>query len=516
MNLWPHQEYALREIHSAISAKDQRVCVTAPTGAGKSLLMREILKWCVENGLSAVLYTNRKLLREQLSQGLSRDGIEHGVRASGHAFDYWQKIQVSSIQTEDRRVFKKGTWELHDAQIVLVDEAHMHKSGVAVKIIDAHVEAGAVVIGFTATPADIGHVYNKLIVAGRNSELRKCGAHVPCLIYAPDEPDLRNIGPVKVGEDLTESQNVKAIMRPGIFGRVYDHWKTINPDARPAILFGPDVAGSLYFAESFYKKGVSAAHIDAQHVWVNGTQYNSTQELRDEVLDAVRKGDIKIICNRFVLREGIDVQELFHCILASVMGSLSTYLQAAGRLLRSHPTLDHVILSDHGGNFHRHGSVNADREWHLSDTNRSLTEKRIEAMREKKEQEPITCPKCFMVRGGGSKCPGCGYEHTKKSRLVVQASGKLVPYHGDIYKPRVTEKRDDTEEKWRSMYNRAKRSRNGMTFKQARGLFFKENGYFPPENLDLMPKDKLSWSRKVKDVSYAELNAAAKDVSNYQ
>lgn len=510
MNLWPHQERALKEIHDSLF-NEKRICVTAPTGAGKSLMMRCLLEWCVENQLRAVLYTNRKLLREQLSAGLNAAGIDHGVRAAGHALDCWQGIQVSSIQTEDRRVFKTGAWELHDANIVLVDEAHMHKSGVSVKIIDAHVADGATVIGWTATPLEVGHVYKRLISAGKNSELRKCGAHVPCLTYAPDEPDLRNIGPVKVGEDLTESQNVKAIMRPGIFGRAYKHWCEINKDARPTILFGPDVGGSLYFAEQFHNKGVSAAHIDAKYVWINGQQYPTTQELRDEVIAGVKCGDIKVICNRFVLREGIDIPELYCGILASVFGSLSTYLQASGRLLRSHKSLDQVVLIDHGGNYWRHGSVNADREWHLSDTNRILAERRMEALREKKEAEPITCPQCSKVRASGPKCHECGFQHQKKSRMVVQASGRLVPRYGDIVKPRVTEKRNDTEEKWKQMYHRAKRSKNGMTFKQAWGLFYKENGYFPPRNLPEMPKDELTWSRKVRDVRYVELNASLND-----
>jgi hypothetical protein len=95
--------------------------------------------------------------------------------------------------------------------------------------------------------------------------------------------------------------------------------------------------------------------------------------------------------------------------------------------------------------------------------------------------------------------------------MVVQASGKLVPRYGDIVKPRVTEKRNDTEEKWKQMYHRAKRSKNGMTFKQAWGLFYKENGYFPPRNLPEMPKDELTWSRKVRDVRYVELNASLND-----
>src|SRR5690606_2652442 len=110
-----------------------------------------------------------------------------------------------------------------------------------------------------------------------------CGAHVVCHTYAPDEPDLRHIGPVKIGEDLTEGQNVKAIMRPGIFGRVYDNLVKLNPDLRPTILFGPDVAGSRWFAEQFTAKGIRAAHIDGEQIWLDGETYPSSREMRDEL-----------------------------------------------------------------------------------------------------------------------------------------------------------------------------------------------------------------------------------------
>lgn len=515
MNLWPHQQRAIDDILTAIARGERRICLAAPCGSGKSLIMRRLTQHFAAQDWKVVLYINRKLLREQITAGLDGDGIEHGIRASGHAFSYWQQVQVSSIQTEDRRVYKTGSWSLHDAQLVFVDEAHINRSGVAEKIINEHVSKGAVVIGPTATPVSLSHLYTHLVSAGTNSELRKCGAHLPCHTYGPDEPSLQDIGPVNIGDDLSESQNVKAIMRPGIFGRVYKHWKTLNPDARPAILFGPGVGESLWFAQEFRSKGVKAAHIDAQHIWIDGEQHTTTPELREQVLADVRSGDIKIIANRWVMREGVDIPELYHCILACVLGSVSTYLQCAGRVVRYHSSLPgHVILQDHGGNFLRHGSINADRQWHLSDTDRSIATDRVNRLREKKEQEPITCPQCFQVRASGPICKACGYETNRKTRMVVQKDGKLIPYSGDVYKPRVTKETPEDEKRWKQQYYRAKNGK--LTFSQAYALFRKEWGYYPRRDLDLMPKDELGWSRKVKDVAYTELRKSEKDLELFQ
>jgi DNA repair protein RadD len=499
--LWDNQARTLDAIDSAVANGYRRILVTSPTGGGKSLMMRERIR---RVDRPTVLYTNRKMLREQLSKGMDGEGLRHGIRASGVAPALLRDIQVSSIQTEASRVYRHGKWELHRAEEVHVDEAHNQKTGTAEKVLKDHHDDGAAVIGWTATPVDLGHLYDHLIIAASNSELRECGAHVRCNTYGPDEPDLRKIGPVKVGEDLTEQQNKQAIMRPGIFGRVFDWWKKLNPDARPAILFAPGVPESLWFAEQFHAKGIPAAHIDGNEIWINGDRMPSSEEARRQLAVASECGDVAIVCNRFVMREGIDWPWLYHCIMATVFGSVTSYLQAGGRLLRAHPSLDHVILQDHGGNWHRHGSLNADREWRLEFTSHMVAGMRQERLREKQEHEPIVCPECGKVRAGGAMC-ACGYRSERKSRRVVQHDGTFKEIEGDIYKPRRIKQLPDTEKLWTSMFNRAKRSRNEMTFNQALGLFFYENHYYPPKTMPFMPVRDTDWFRKVKDIPFDAL-----------
>lgn len=502
----PFQERTLDAIEAAKASGVRRIVVSGPTGCGKSLMMRERIKRI--DGTS-ILYTNRKMLREQLSQGMEADGIRHGVRASGVAPALLEDVQVSAIQTEAVRVYKHKRWELHKADEVHIDEAHNQTSGVAERLLNDHLEMGSTNIGWTATPVDMGHLYDHLIIAATNSELRECGLHVPCQTYGPDEPDLRKIGPVKIGEDLSEEQNKQAIMRPGIFGRVFDWWKKLNPEQQPAILFAPGVPESLWFAEQFYAQGVPAAHIDGDDIWINGDRMPSSPDARKELAAASQCGDVKIVCNRFVMREGIDWPWLYHCIMATVFGSVQSYLQAGGRLLRNHSSLPgHVVLQDHGGNWHRHGSLNADREWRLEYTAHMIAGMRQERLREKKDREPIVCPSCGKVRAGGAVC-SCGHRGERRSRQVVQHDGSLKAIEGDIYKPRRIKQLPDTEAKWRSMYHRAFKSKNCMTFNQALGLFFHENHYYPPKTLPLMPTREIDWFRKVKIVSTDNLTGKA-------
>jgi len=501
MELWPHQKRALEALQGEMTPGN-RVVVTAPTGAGKTTIMVEAIKLAER----AVLYTNRRMLLEQTSNVLTAAGVEHGIRAAGHEPDWNAPIQLSSIQTEDSRSIRSTKWELHRADLVLVDEAHVNAGETMMTIADRHIKQGATIVGFTATPLDIGHAYDKLIVAGTPSELRVTGALVPAHHYGPDEPDIAKIKRTKTGE-YKQADIVKAIMTHSIFGRVVKHIDVLNPALEPMVLFAPGVKESLWFAEELTSFGISAAHIDGDNVWFNGTFYKSDQAARDEVKRASAAGDIKIVCNRFVMREGIDWPHLRHGIMATIFGSLTSYLQSGGRLLRKCDGKDSAIVQDHGGNWHRHGSLNSDREWGLDRSDYMVTEAREERLRTKKEPEPISCPKCFAIRLSGPQCHACGHRASIHSRIVVEHNGTLKEMRGDIYKARREYKHADIVSKWKQYYYRCRNA--DMTFNQARGLFAYENNYqWPPAGLPLMPRDELDWFRSVKIVPKERLIGA--------
>ena len=109
------------------------------------------------------------------------------------------------------------------------------------------------------------------------------------------------------------------------------------------------------------------------------------------------------------------------------------------------------------------------------------------------------------MRAAGRTCQACGYEAHKSSRVVVQADVELVLVEGDVYKAKRVKREPDGAEKWNSIFWRAKKSKKGMTFRQAEGLVFTTHGYYPPRDLPNMPKDPKDWARKVASVGWSEL-----------
>ena len=350
-DFWKHQTRACESATATIASGKRRIILTAPCGTGKSKIMAALTEWATQQWWNSIIYSHRRMLLTQTSNVLSNHNIEHGFRASGHKPALLRSVQLAMVQTELSAVLRKKSRPIHNARLVLSDEIHAMGGGTLAELHKQHYDAGSAIIGVTATPIDLPGEWDELIVACTTSEGRKCGALVPAYTYCPDEPDLKHVKNYRVGEDLTDAQNKKVMMRPGVFGRVMTNWKRLNPTAKPTILFAPDVAGSLYFAEQFHKQGFRAAHIDAKQIWYNGEYMDSDDENREWLLKAFTEGEVQVITNRFVLREGIDLPCVAHAIFACVVGSLKSWLQMAGRAIRAHPSTPSVILQDHGGSY---------------------------------------------------------------------------------------------------------------------------------------------------------------------
>lgn len=489
MDRWPHQLSGVSEALAGISSGQRRLLVTTPTGGGKTRMMLDLAEHFLAEGKPVSLYTNRRILIEQTSRVLAEAGYSHGIRAAGHESDLGELLQVSSIQTEHSRSIKRKTWALHHAALVLVDEGHLQTDARTRQILASHLADGAAIVGFTATPLGLREMYDVLIQAGTTSELRACGALVMARHYGPDEPDPKEVR--TNGEDLSERENVSAIMREGIFGRVLEWYRRLNPEQKPTILFAPGVRESLWFAEQFQGAGIPSAHVDGEDVWIAGQLYRTSRERRQEVLDGSRTGAIRVVCNRFVLREGVDAPWLCHGIFATVIGSLQSYLQAGGRLLRAFPGLEYVTIQDHGANWHRHGSLNADRVWSLDDDAANVAGRREDRLRSKLEREPYRCPECGLITVAG-RCFGCGWEPQgkKKSRPVIQSDGTLREMTGDIYRARRICKKPNGAALWERMYWRSRNGKGRRTFRQAFALFARENHWgWPDPAWPFMPRD---------------------------
>jgi len=511
--LWQHQQHAYEDICEAILEGHKRILVTSPTGGGKTALGAALIR---DQYQKSVWYTHRKILCHQTVGVFKKLDLDPGIRASGEPLALLRKLQVAMIQTESSRCFPKvneeGTivkepqYPLHNADVAWIDEAHNNSKEQMAKIIDGH--GDIVTIGLTATPLGLGHFYDHLIIAGTNKQLRACGAHVPVYQYSPDEPSKALVGKIKVGEGecgISEKYRGKFVQR--IFGSVIKHYNELNPKRLPTILFAPGVKESIWFVKELNKAGIKAAHIDGDNAWVDGKEVKKDQDVVDDIMERSKSGDIEIISNRFVLREGIDAPWIQFGIFATVFGSLTSYLQAGGRILRADSgNFDHVTIIDHGGNYWRHGSLNQSREWKLEYNDKIVSDLRLERIREDQEPKPITCPKCNVNRVSGDTCFACGFKWEKTDRMVMQTDGTLkMVANKSFAKRRFLTTTQKIQDEWlsrvRAIRKSSKPSVASMSFKQLEAAFMRDHDYkWPKRTMRGMPTERLDWYRPVRDV----------------
>lgn len=537
---WPHQRVGVEQTIDALSNGTNSVCLTAPTGSGKTAMQIALARWAAEEMDYKVLcLTNRILLTDQTRRVFEEDGMPVGVISASlkHFEREDAQVQIATIQTLLARRRSDWSYFAH-ANLLLVDEVHQQATGESAALINEYKDLGTKVVGVTATPLGVCDVCDELIVAARTRDLQQDGILCYAHWFAPSELDTRKLVKGKVDLNLTENEARKTwgplqggdAIRTKIVGNIIGHYRRLHPQLTHTLAFAPGVKESVWAAHFCYSNGIRALHIDGTDFWVDGETYDRTKEpkLFQESIEAWREGHIPILWNRFVLREGIDEPQIQCLILATPIGSYRSFLQMVGRGLRTHPSKEICTVIDHGGAWWRHGSVNVNVDWedtfHYSDPD-VISKNRIAEQREHGEPMGVACPKCGMVHRAKKRflvCQYCGHqlEMRKPSRAILQSDGKLTQVTGEPIKQWNIRRTPEAPVIWARLYWNAIKYKGGEpTFNQlynqfsyitavnagskARPAFWQ--AYNAPRDLPMMPLDKNHWHRSICHVPLQEL-----------
>lgn len=511
----PLKDYQARGLEAIESfGPGSSVLAVAPPGAGKSRCMLEHALKVSRAGGRVLIKAHRRMLLNQLTEGFQRAGISHGVIAAGFPEYERAPIQIAMAQTLYSRAIRYRKIELPKFDLVINDEAHQQASDTDIAmtfgtisgtiLTEGFLSAGAQLVGYTATPLLKSRIYHNLVELASYSQLRDEKMHQLVHVVGPEEIDVTGLKENKEGE---YSERGLAERVEVIFGSVFNEYLTLNPMGLPAILFAPSVPSSRWFCAEFNARGVSAAHIDGESCVIceNGKlkAYPSDDKTRAAILEGSRSGDIKVVCNRFVLREAVDMPWLYHAIFATVMGSPTTYLQSVGRLQRFWPEYSHKLLQCHGGSYWRHGSPNDDRIWRLGLTNTIFKKERIESVRKGEKPEGIRCEFCGFWRKRNDQCYRCLRRGTISVREVRMADGTLKVMRGRVYNQRMASG-SEQDSAWRRCLFACGRTGKPVSTALAmlKSTCKKHNIAFEPEQLRITPPSfkHVDYSRKVSEV----------------
>lgn len=441
------------------------------------------MKSALDKGNATLFLASGRLLIQQKSRKLRECGIRHGVLMDGYDMEMegYQNLQelwpeaeciVASKDTLWSRAFLCDRVEMFKPRLIIIDESRVSVGKTWQSILD---RVGDVpMIGLDATPArgdgrGLGSFWSEIVVGATHEELLRNGFLVPCRVFAPWTVSTDKL--VKKDGDWSWEEIQRRMMAKKLVGNVVSDWKRFGEN-RPTACFASGVDHSIALRDEFREHGIAAEHIDA----------NTGTEERDVIFERWKSGEVKVVSNFGVIVQGADFPFVSCGILAFSTGSLVKLLQVTGRVFRTYPEKCDAVIIDHGGNVHRHGWPQEDREWSLDDT--GTVQDRDESRREKQgaAREPIVCPKCFAQRQTGKVCPNCGHSHSRTGLRVMMESGELR----EIPRKKLPKQLSDDQKIWGTCLGIC--AARAMTVHQAKALFFRKTGRSVPDNVFPQPK----------------------------
>ncbi|EAK9154697.1 DEAD/DEAH box helicase [Listeria monocytogenes] len=353
-------------------------------GAGKSVILAEIIRMTTHNKNYVLFLVHRKELIDQIRNTLIMNEVD------------MEFVKLGMVQTIVRRLNKTS-----EPSLIIIDESHHVLANSYKKII--HHFSKAKVVGFTATPVRInggglGDINDALIEKVNVKWLIENQFLAPYKYFAPEIVQTETLDIKRTGEfDMTglDDQFNKRM----IWGDVIKHYQKLA-DGQQAILYASSLYQSQKMAASFEQVGITAAHIDGK----------TPKAERDHIIQQFRNGEIKVLCNLDLIGEGFDVPDCSTVIMLRPTQSLSLYIQQSMRGMRYRPEKTSIII-DHVGNVSRFGLPDMERTWTLEPKKGSNS---------KKAEAPVKiCPDCFMtVLSSNKQCEHCGHEFKVEAKPI--------------------------------------------------------------------------------------------------
>ena len=402
-------------------AKPVRCILQASTGAGKSVIALNLMLRCHMLGKRCLFIVSGRVLVDQIEKHLVRANVPHGVIMAGRGRNE-ANIQIASKETLGVRGIRNKHMKLPAADLLICDECHECMAAEWVKLLDHY--KGSVVVGLTATPAlgngkGLGKVWNGLERAVTTQQLVEEKWLVPCIVFAPDKPDLRGVKLDKNG-DYQKDALASRMDKPKLTGNVLENWKKLA-DGKKTVVFGCNIAHALHIHDQFIKAGIRFGHIDQ----------TTEDAAREDIFSAIEDGRMMGFTNVSVARRGLDLPCLEVACVVRPTRSLVLWLQMIGRIRRIWPGKDRAIVIDHAGACDFHCMPDDEVDWRL-DAKEKIGDWVERAKEEGTIQKTHTCPTCACVFTG-KRCPNCGYTLADKGpaeNTIEHADGILVQRDG--------------------------------------------------------------------------------------
>lgn len=334
IELRPYQDTAVTLVQKAFADGHRRVATVLPTGAGKTVILSELIRRHRETDLRPVLVLAHRT--ELLTQ--AREKILHANPTLDVGLVQGQRNRVSAdviVASVQTLYNQKRRDKLPELGLVVVDECHRSPSRGYMNVLTGlrtTEDDGPLVAGYTATftredSSRLTDFWQTVPFSMDLIDLIDMGFLVPprfrrVLVEGLDLAAVKT-SQIDGGKDLASGDLAAAMERAGAPGVVAAAYREHAPE-RQGIVFTPTVASAEHVAEALRDVGITSEAL-------SGT--TPTAQRRD-ILGRYKAGTLQTVVNCAILGEGFDAPETSCVVIARPTCSKILFRQQVGRALR--------------------------------------------------------------------------------------------------------------------------------------------------------------------------------------
>ncbi len=411
MQLRPYQQEAVDKTIEILKDSWKNVCIVAPTGSGKSLILAELVN---KMNLPTLILSHRKEILEQNEEKIRHlaPHLPTGIYSASLNRKEIKFVTIAQIQSIAKRVDSNL---LDPFKFVIVDECHLIPPDAETqyrKVLNKLKEA--YVVGLTATPMRL----NGGSIIGENKifELASYEIKIPELIKdgflcplvgksSVVQADLTGVQK-RGGDYVLEQARQKIDIDSMTISAIQECLKYAS-NRKSWIVFCSGVEHAAKVSTAFNNFGITNKLIVG----------DTLPLLREQYIKEFKENKIRMLVNAEVLTTGFDAPQVDCIVLLRATASTSLYQQILGRGMRPHPSKENCLVLDFCGNLERHGPIDL------------INYKDFEEIKKGDGEPPgKICPQCrTLVHASVRECGECGYEFPKSVLIHESKASDLSP-----------------------------------------------------------------------------------------
>jgi DNA repair protein RadD len=375
--------------------------IVLPTGAGKSLVMAQMIREIVEDFSARVLVLThvQELVKQDYDELIELwPECPAGIYSAGLKRKELQApVLVASIQSIEKHCHRLDP----PPEIVLLDECHLLSTNDTSRYARAMVTLKAMypklrVVGLSATPFRIdrgwlhkgeGAFFKSIVYEAYIQSLIDDG-YLARLIVKAGKATIDTAGVHKVGKEWKAGELEEKAMQGDITRIAVEDMITRGEGRKKWLIFACGKAHANQILEE----------LEAHNVPAGIVMGDTCKKERAELISSHKYGEIKALITVNVLSTGYNNPSIDLLALMRPTESAALYAQQVGRGLRLAPGKVDCLVLDYSGVVVRHGPIDAIDPERKAGNGDGVAPAKV-------------CPECEDVIAAGLRhCPSCGYE----------------------------------------------------------------------------------------------------------